>query len=234
MDVGRGEQYKGPWRPEGEGENRSPRGGPTSKRFSRAGTSTAVMSSSCLQRVPVWSRRKVSVIGTSFGSTYRMGSPFWTIPVVMALGIIALTDERIVWAGVNAGFVQKVRRAAMMERMASPRSRVCTGGGKRLPRARKVGVSARRGSPWRARRQGHGLATFARRSSAHCFRPRCTTSVAVGADADGPWGRRGSRPSRAVDHPPQMPSDPKRSQCTGRCPGACLLVHDTIQAQTLC
>lgn len=99
------------------------------------------MSSSCLQRVPVWSRRKVSVSGTSFGSTYRMGSPFCTIPVVMALGIIALIDERIVWAGVNAGFVQKLRRAAMMERMAAPRSRVDTGGDARLPRARNGDVS---------------------------------------------------------------------------------------------
>ena len=47
----------------------------TSKRFSRVGMSTAVMSTSCLHRVPVWSLRKRSMMGTSLGSTYTIGSP---------------------------------------------------------------------------------------------------------------------------------------------------------------
>eukprot|EP00964_Phaeocystis_antarctica_P112075 scaffold76286_cov33-Phaeocystis_antarctica.AAC.1 len=65
------------------------------------------MSTSCLQRVPVWSLRKRSMMGTSLGSTYTIGSP-------------------ICCAGVNAGgfgagggaVVQRARRTAGIERMA--------------------------------------------------------------------------------------------------------------------
>ena len=98
---------------------------PTSKRFSRVGMSTAVMSTSCLQRVPVWSLRKRSMMGTSLGSTYTIGSPCVTTPVVMTLGSIDLMLCRICCAGVNAGgfaagcvaVVQRARRTTGIERM---------------------------------------------------------------------------------------------------------------------
>ena len=98
---------------------------PTSKRFSRVGMSTAVMSTSCLQRVPVWSLRKRSMMGTSLGSTYTIGSPCVTTPVVMTLGSIDLMLCRICCAGVKAGgfaagggaVVQRARRTTGIERM---------------------------------------------------------------------------------------------------------------------
>lgn len=60
---------------------------------------------SALQRVPVWSLRNSMTVGTLGGSTYNVGSPATTTPLVTSRGIMLRMDASVFCACVKASVI---------------------------------------------------------------------------------------------------------------------------------